>query len=243
MMNLKSLIFVAVIALATACGNSSTGEVTTVKVKELEQVAGYTYLLVKSKGPEYWVAVPTMDASPGETYHYQGGMVMQDFYSKELDRVFDEVIFLEAIFADAGSVSTEVTGQMGGTTMGSINPHGSQDATPGSKAHIEKTDVFIEAGEGCLKVSELYANPASFEGKTIRVKGKVTKYNPAIMERNWVHIQDGTEHEGKFDLTITSAESFVEGTIVTVEGILALNKDFGYGYSYEILVENAKVVQ
>ncbi len=62
------------------------------------------------------------------------------------------------------------------------------------------------------------------------------------MELNWVHIQDGTEFEGKFDLTATSIESFEVGSTVILEGILALNKDFGYGYKYEILLEKATEV-
>ena len=62
------------------------------------------------------------------------------------------------------------------------------------------------------------------------------------MERNWVHLQDGTEFEGKFDLTVTSSEAFEVGQVVTLEGILALNRDFGYGYSYEILLEKATAV-
>ncbi len=63
------------------------------------------------------------------------------------------------------------------------------------------------------------------------------------MELNWVHIQDGTEFEGKFDLTVTSTESFKVGSVVTLEGVLALNKDFGYGYSYEVLLEKATAIQ
>ena len=66
-------------------------------MREVEQVGSYTYLLVKEKGPEYWVAVPTMDATPGETYRYQGGLVMEKFFSEELDRTFDKVIFLEGL--------------------------------------------------------------------------------------------------------------------------------------------------
>ena len=59
------------------------------------------------------------------------------------------------------------------------------------------------------------------------------------MERNWIHIQDGSEFDGKYDLTITSQESFEVGQVLTLEGVLAINKDFGYGYSYEILLEEA----
>jgi hypothetical protein len=103
--------------------------------------------------------------------------------------------------------------------------------------------VHVEKVEGAVTIAEIFADPGAYEGKSIRVKGEVTKYNPAIMERNWVHLQDGTEFDGKFDLTATSNESFEVGTVVILEGILALNLDFGYGYSYEILLESATAVQ
>ncbi|MCK4992264.1 MAG: SH3-like domain-containing protein [Bacteroidales bacterium] len=226
MMNLKYLLMAGLILLVAGCNNNSTGDFTNVTVKEVEQVAGYTYLLVKNKGPEYWVAVPTMNANPGDTYHYQGGMLMEDFHSKELDRTFEKVIFLETLF----------TGKEGTTQA-------VQEMTPGSSTIIEKSEVVVKAGEGTVAISDLYADPGSFEGKVVRVKGEVTKFNPAIMERNWVHVQDGTEHEGKFDLTATSIESFEVGSIVILEGVLAVNRDFGYGYSYEILLETATAVE
>lgn len=227
--------------MLASCSSNTTDGFTTVKVKEVEQVGSYTYLLVKAKGPEYWVAVPSMEASPGETYKYQGGMLMQEFYSKELDRTFDKVVFLEAIFAENSTPALPpqgaAQGSMQGATSGSM-----QGATAGSNVAVEKSNVQVDAGEGTITISELFSNPDSYEGKTIQVKGEVTKFNPAIMERNWVHLQDGTEFEGKFDLTATSIESFEVGSIVTLEGILALNKDFGYGYSYELLLEKATAV-
>lgn len=217
------------------CSSNSTGEYTTVKVKEVEQVGSYSYLLVKAKGPEYWLAVPSMEATPGDTYHYQGGMLMTDFYSKELDRTFDKVLFLEALFSELplANQNSPLTNQ---------GSQGSQEFSYESMVTIEKSDVNMETVEGTITISELFSNPGAYEGKTIRVNGEVTKYNAAIMELNWVHIQDGTEFEGKFDLTATSIESFEVGTTVTLEGILALNKDFGYGYSYEILLEKATAV-
>ncbi len=75
--------------------------------------------------------------------------------------------------------------------------------------------------------------------ETIQVKGEVTKFNASIMERNWIHLQDGTEFEGKYDLTITSQEGFQVGQVVTIKGIVALNRDFGYGYNYAVLLEEA----
>jgi hypothetical protein len=225
-MYLKNLLMAGIILLVAGCRNNPSGEYTTITVKEVEQAGNYTYLLVKARGPEYWLAVPAMGARPGETYHYQGGMLMRDFYSRELDRTFEEVLFLEALFTGEGSLV-----------------QGVQEVTPGSMVTIERSDVEVQPVEGTVSIAEIYSDPAAYEGKRIRVAGEVTRYNPAIMERNWVHLQDGTEFEGKFDLTATSLESFAVGTAVTLEGILAINRDFGYGYRYEILLEEAAAVR
>lgn len=61
------------------------------------------------------------------------------------------------------------------------------------------------------------------------------------MDKNWVHIQDGTNFKGKFDLTVTTDREFKIGDVVTFEGRISLNKDFGYGYYYEVLMENGIV--
>lgn len=224
-MKFRNILIAGMILLLSACGSQSESEFTNVTVKDVEQVASYTYLLVKGKGPEYWIAVPSMEAQAGQKYKYQGGMVMEDFYSKDLDRTFEKVIFLEAIFSEE-----------------TVAPH-AQDVTPGSQTVIEKSKVSIEKVEGVVSIAAIYENPESYEGKVIRVRGEVTKFNQAIMDKNWVHLQDGTEFDGKFDLTVTSDESFEVGSVVTVEGVLALNLDFGYGYSYEVLLEEAATLQ
>ena len=59
------------------------------------------------------------------------------------------------------------------------------------------------------------------------------------MKKNWVHIQDGTEHNGKFDLVATTKMNFKVDDIVTLKGEVFLNQDFGYGYTYELLMNNA----
>jgi len=234
----RNLIIAGLILIVVGCNSSTESGLTTVKVKEVEQVSGYTYLLVKDKGPEYWIAVPSMQASVGDTYQYQGGMLMEDFESKELNRTFDKVIFLEAIFNVA-----DQNAHAGQDHTGAMAGHGSQEVTPGSQVSAEKSNVKVESVEGSVTIADLFSNPKTYEGKTIKVRGEVTKFNAAIMERNWVHIQDGTEYNGKFDLTATSSESFEVGSTVTVEGVVTLNQDFGYGYSYEILLEKTTAVQ
>jgi hypothetical protein len=81
------------------------------------------------------------------------------------------------------------------------------------------------------------AAPAPLAGKPIAVRGKVVKFNAQILGHNWLHLQDGTG-----DLTITTADSAAPvaiGDVVVARGTLSLNKDFGGGYSYPVIVEDA----
>ncbi len=105
---------------------------------------------------------------------------------------------------------------------------------------VTKADVKVEPCADCLTIAKLMENKKAYEGKVIKVRGQVTKFNAGIMGKNWAHIQDGTEYDGIFDLTVTSDISVVLGETVTFEGKISLNKDFGYGYSYDVLMEDAK---
>jgi len=120
------------------------------------------------------------------------------------------------------------------------NPMGSQ--TQKVPVVIEKVNVAIEPCTDCITIAKLFADKKSYSGKVVKIKGQVTKFNPEIMGKNWVHIQDGSEFEGGFDLTVTTNIKVVLGEIVTFEGKIALDKDFGYGYFYNVLMEEAKPV-
>ena len=61
------------------------------------------------------------------------------------------------------------------------------------------------------------------------------------MGKNWVHIQDGTDYKGKFEIVITTSDESKAGATVTFEGKIVLNKDLGYGYFFEVLMEDAKI--
>jgi len=219
------LVVGAFLVVLTGCAVPSGDGLVTAKVKAVEQVPNYTYLHVKAKGPAYWVALPTTDIAVGSVISYRGGMLMENFQSKELDRTFDKILFLEGL---AGDTPSEM-GMMSGSTQG-------------SNVNVEKLDTRVSV-EGSISIGELLADLDKYEGKTVVVSGEVAKYNPAIMERNWIHIQDGTEFEGKFDLTVTSSEYFEVGQVVSLQGVVALDKDFGYGYAYEVLIENATAVR
>ena len=111
-----------------------------------------------------------------------------------------------------------------------------------SAVAVTKMDVKIEPCNSCTAISNLLSNKQSLSGKVVRVKGVVTKFNPQIMGKNWVHIQDGSEFQGGFDLTITTDKRVSVGETLTFEGKIVLDKDFGYGYFYSVLMEEGKPV-
>lgn len=112
--------------------------------------------------------------------------------------------------------------------------------SPNATSATEKKNITVEPCKDCIKISDLLANRKNYSGKTIRVTGQVTKFNPDIMGKNWIHIQDGSEFQGGFDLTITTDQHVNVGDIITYEGKIVLDKDFGYGYFYTVLMEEGK---
>lgn len=90
-------------------------------------------------------------------------------------------------------------------------------------------------------VAALYKEKAALAGKLVRVQGKVAKANNNIMGRNFLHIQDGTGGQGTNDLTVTSNQTANVGDQVTVTGRVVVDKNFGSGYAYPLLIEEARI--
>lgn len=204
-----------------------------VVVKEVLQVSSYTYLRVLEGEVEKWLAVPTTEAKVDQEFYYKGGMAMPNFTSSELKKTFDEVIFLGSITsADAIDIDK-------GTHE--------QDLTPKKSAKeatlSQLTDLTIEAIEGGTRIGEVFENKASLSGKTIRIKGEVTKFSGGIMGKNWVHFQDGTSFEGQYDLMITTQAPVAVGDQVIFEGVIATDVDLGAGYFYKVIMEEAVLVK
>lgn len=109
------------------------------------------------------------------------------------------------------------------------------------KAEIKETTV--EAPTGTLSIEELIKNKEKYGDQTVRLKGEVTKYNPNIMDINWIHIKDGTSFNGKSDVTATSKTEVKLGDTISIEGKVTLNKNFGSGYVYDILIEDATIIK
>ena len=99
------------------------------------------------------------------------------------------------------------------------------------------------AAEDNLKtVASINENKAALVGQTVSVQGKVVKVNSGIMKRNFVHVQDGTGDANSNNLIVTSKQTANVGDQVTVSGVVVTNRDFGGGYSYPLLIEDANIV-
>lgn len=202
-----------------------------VKVFEVLQVNSYTYLLVEEDTNNKWLAVPSFDPKIGETYFYKGGMEMQNFTSKELNRTFESVIFLSSVSKYPEEKKS------------SFQHSANIESKKVKNMATEKLTLTIEAVDGVISIADLLKNKESFDGKIAIIKGKVTKFNAQVMSKNWIHLQDGTEYEGKFDLTVTTNAEVAVGDIITIEGKLFLDRDFGYGYFYDVIIENAVLIK
>lgn len=205
----------------------------TVVAEEILQTSQYTYVKAKEGSAEFWLAAKKFDAGVGKTYYFMGGLPMTNFESKELKRTFPEVLFVDNISDTPGSTENNSTA---GTQFNKI-------ASKGSAIDLEKKEIKLKKGKDDITIASLLENKKSYPGKTIKIQGQVTKYTPGIMKRNWIHLQDGTEFSGKFDLTVTTEQEVKVGDIITVEGVISLDKDFGFGYFYEVILEDAKLLK
>ncbi|NPA68540.1 MAG: hypothetical protein GXO50_08030 [Chlorobi bacterium] len=230
----------AIMFILISCGenkNNATKEkdlkgMHEISVSEVLQTNNYTYLFAKENGKEFWLAVPSIEAEKGDIFYYDDGLLMRNFYSKELNRDFDEIIFLESVRKTA---NTDIE-------KSSASDENMTTST-GRVPQFKKENIIVTPVSGGISIAELYENKAKYAGKTVKVAGVVMKVNEAVMDKNWVHIQDGSEYDNKFDLTITTSATVKKGDEVVFEGKLSLDKDFGYGYVYEILLEDAVLKQ
>ena len=192
-----------------------------VVVEENMNASNYTYLKVKENDNEFWIAVPQMEVQKGETLYFGKSMEMKNFHSEALNRDFKSVLFVDHVSRTPGNTSMAPTSH--------------------PKLTNAKEDVSVKPLSDGKTIKQIYADKNDLAGKTVRVRGKVTKFNPNIMGRNWIHIQDGTESGKNYDLLVTSNDKAAVGQTIIVQGKVAVDKDFGAGYTYPVMIENAKV--
>lgn len=205
------------------------------RVAEAMDVAGYTYVrLEDGAGHEVWAAVSKSEIAVGEVITLQDGIEMNQFHSKSLDKTFDRIIFAggyEKVDMTAAPKPEEEVSMSGGSK--------------GSQAEFAGEKVQKAAAANAYTVEEVFAKAASLNGQKVVIKAKAVKVSNQIMNKNWLHLQDGTGDQAKatHDLVVTTTASVNMDDVVTIEGVVATNKDFGYGYKYAVIVEDATVTK
>ncbi len=102
-------------------------------------------------------------------------MVANNFESKSLKKTFPTILF--------GTLGGAADGANGMVTAHS----GIGKTTDASDIHVPKA-----IGANAQTVEEIMTKSAELKDKPVLVRGKVVKYNPGIMGKNWIHLRDGS---------------------------------------------------
>lgn len=246
---------------ADAGPNSPNGKLLSGTVAETMNSGGYTYLKVHNDGGDVWVAIPETTIEKGRQVTCLPGMEMRDFQSKSLNRTFASILFSPGLVGDQGaamsphggmpkvSTSSENSSfaqalqaeQQGAAGAAAIDV--STPSTGSMGAIVPSADISVAKAEGKdgYTVGECFEKAEQLNNTTVTVRGKVMKVSRMIMGRNWVHIQDGTGSamHNTHDLVITTQETPEIDAVVTFTGTLHAERDFGAGYKYAAIVEDA----
>lgn len=215
---------------AFATGTEASGSTTnaahhsgvfTGELVEAFNSGGYTYVHLKTDKGSIWAAGPSTNMDKSDKVSFIGKVAMIDFYSKSLDRKFENIYFVDSFIIN-GEKTSAIT----------IDPHKKID-----KPQIAALKTFARADNG-QTIAEILKNKDELAGKTVKVRGQVSKYTASVMGKNWLHIRDSSSDQ---DITVTTDAKAKLNDIVLAEGKLILNKDYGYGYIYQALIEDAKL--
>nr|WP_320114102.1 hypothetical protein [uncultured Desulfuromonas sp.] len=203
-------------------------------VLETMNTAGYTYIKVKTETEEIWAAAPEFPVKVGDKVMIPQGMAMTNYHSNTLNRDFDVVYFVSNVLVAGQDAPLNPGDAMGdaAAAMGHQKP---------MTAPMDMDFSALTKPENGHTIAEIYAQKDALATKEVILRAKVVKFSPKIMKTNWIHLQDGSGEAGSNDLTITTGSEAAVGDTVLVKGILDLNQDFGYGYQYDLIIQDAKV--
>ena len=197
-------------------------------VIEAVGAAGYTYLRVETGHGEKWLAAPELEVAPGDRVSWPRGTPMRGWHSETLDRTWDVVDFVGEI--RMGDAAEPARAAM---------PPGHPPVAGGADSGSEPVARLADG----LTVAEVHARSEELTGEQVTLRARVVKANFGILGSNWLHLQDGSgdAEAGTHDLTVTTAARAAVGDVVVVAGKLATDRDFGAGYRYAVIVEDAEL--
>jgi len=194
------------------------------KVLATLDAGSYTYLQLGTSKGSVWVALPRVKLKKGQEVAVQNGMVMKKFTSKILKLTFESIIFSVGFSGKHAATPTQADDNIAATTLTDIK-------------------VAKAKGDNAYTISEIFQKRTQLTDKKIKVHAKVVKVSMMIMGKNWMHLQDGTGNVAakNHDLVVTTHSKPKKGSVVTVEGTLHMDKDFGAGYHYDAIIEDAEI--
>ena len=207
------------------------------KVVETMNAASYTYVLIDTGAKKSWVAAPQFAVKVGDTAAIADAMPMKNYQSKTLNRTFDVVYFTGNISVNGAPAAPSTTAPIAAPSTAAL--------PPGQRTMPAKTApdlTGIKRAENGQTVAEVITGKTKFAGRPIAIRARVVKYNAQILGKNWLHIRDGSGAPGTNDLTVTTTATAKVGDLVLVTGKLGTDRDFGSGYKYPLIIEDATVV-
>jgi hypothetical protein len=217
-------------AVPAADGVPATQGVETVTgdVLETMDASNYTYMRIKTAKGEIWAATGQTIVAVGEKVTVPLESEMRNFHSPSLNRDFPLIYFVTQISKGGESIPQMAVGHGMGAGSASAGPVTVKPMAPPA---------------GGSSIADVWAKRASLAGKPVTINGTVVKFNGGILGRNWLHVQDGSgkADDGTNDITVTTDAMAKVGDVVTVTGKIAVDKDFGSGYAYKVMVEDGKV--
>lgn len=209
------------------------------KVISTMNSGGYTYVEYDDNGQKKWLAGTEIKLNKGDTVEYSGGMPMTNFESKTLKRTFPTILFVSSLaVAGAPNKAPSAPSTAAPAAAVATNPHAQ---TPAEATKIQPGSIPLATGG--LRVADCLTKKNELKGKNVTVRGKVVKFNANILGKNWIHIQDGSGTGSAADITVTTTPAAMTaiGKVVLVSGKLVTDKDFGSGYKYDVMIEEAKI--
>ncbi|MDR3458793.1 MAG: nucleotide-binding protein [Verrucomicrobiae bacterium] len=220
------------------------------KVVETMDASSYTYVLADTGTNKVWAASTRFAVKVGDTVTFAAGDPMQNYHSKTLNRDFALVYFTGSISVN-GAASPEAALPPGHPPVAGMPAQAPPQVLPpghpplaGQTATPDLSLTGIKPAAGGKTIQQIFAAAPSLAGKPVTVRGRVVKYNAMILGKNWLHIRDGSGSPAKndLDLAVTTTSPAKLGDIVLVTGILSTNKDFGYNYKFDVMMDGAQVV-
>jgi hypothetical protein len=200
------------------------------EVLESVNAGSYTYMRLKTKDGEVWAATMLSTIAKGSKVQLHDPMLMTNFESRAMGRTFDEIVFASAVSTETGGLNNPAK-QMAETHKGAA----------ASAATVPVVKAPKAAGKNGRTVAEVHAQRTQLRGKPVAVQGTVVKFSPDIMNRNWIHLRDGSGSaaDKSNDLMVTTSQRVKVGDVVTVSGLVKTDVNYGSGYAYPVVIENA----